>query len=485
MVSCKDLIPDILRDSLFIDYPVTDKPALWQHQKKAIKEAANKYALFFDPGCGKTRTAIELYKKACVKHQSALKTIIFAPLNVCRNWSNELSLYLGAKHKVYLVAGQVKETKEKILLDFCKDNPGVGHRFLVINTESLRSDSLVALMIKSKASFIIVDESHMVKTPTSQQTKGLLSLKTKLNPTYLYLLTGTPAPQGEIDLWSTFTLLDVIKETFYLWRLRYFEDKNSHRVRTPGYYPDWRVRAGTKEAFAKLLASCSIVAKKDEVLDLPPLLRTTVYSEMSKEQKKHYETMKEYLFAIDSDGNELNASNVLTRTLRLQQILAGFLDKVEIKENLRLKALDYAISLVGSEQFIIWTIFQPTYGQISSMLNDKGISHGFLTGEQTSAQRSEAMEEFQAGRLKCLIANPRAGGVGVNLTAASYSIHYTKNFNLVDDLQCEARNYRGGSEIHKRITRIDIVTPGTIDEEITEALRGKKSIQDFILGLKR
>ena len=55
----------------------------------------------------------------------------------------------------------------------------------------------------------------------------------------------------------------------------------------------------------------------------------------------------------------------------------------------------------------------------------------------------------------------------------------------MDDLQAEARNYRGGSERHERITRIDIVTPDTIDEDIMEALRAKRSVQDFILGLKR
>ena len=72
----------------------------------------------------------------------------------------------------------------------------------------------------------------------------------------------------------------------------------------------------------------------------------------------------------------------------------------------------------------------------------------------------------------------------MNLTAASYSIHYTRSFSLVDDLQCEARNYRGGSERHESITRIDIVTPDTIDEEIITALREKKTVQDFIMSIK-
>ena len=73
----------------------------------------------------------------------------------------------------------------------------------------------------------------------------------------------------------------------------------------------------------------------------------------------------------------------------------------------------------------------------------------------------------------------------MNLTAASYGIHYLKNFSLTDDLQSEARNYRGGSEIHKKITRIDIVAEDTIDEDITKALAAKKTVQEFIMGLKK
>jgi SNF2 family DNA or RNA helicase len=205
---------------------------------------------------------------------------------------------------------------------------------------------------------------------------------------------------------------------------------------------------------------------------------------MSEEQAKHYTTMREYLFAADDNGNEVTATNILSRTLRLQQILAGIIGEGEVIDNPRLKALEYAIEMTGSEQFIIWTIFQPTYKQIGKVLEAKGITYGLLTGEQDQKIRDQNMADFQAGKLRCLIAHPRAGGVGVNLTAASYSIHYTKSFNLVDDMQCEARNYRGGSERHDRITRIDIITQGTIDEDITYALRAKKTAQDFIMNLK-
>lgn len=475
-------------------------PELWTHQKAAIAAAGNRYALFFDPGCGKTRTAIEIYKKHLIPSLKAdeiltpinsgivynayCNAIIFAPLNVCRNWEQEIEKYLQIPFRVFISAGQTKPAKLKILKAF-NESPLDKHNFLICNTESLRSKEYRALIIKSQATFIIADESHQFKSPTSLQTKGLFEVVKALKPTNLYLLTGTPAPQGEIDLWTTFALLGKTEYNFFFWRKKYFADKNERRRGYPNYWPDYRITQASRQYFQQLLAECSMTAKKDEVLDLPELLRTNIYAELTGPQRKHYDTMREFLFAIDSEGNELNASNLLSRTLRLQQILAGFLGDVPIQDNPRLKALDDAIIKTNGEQFIIWTIFKATYRQLSAILDKLEIPYGLLTGEQSAEERHETMGRFQAGELRALIAHPKAGGVGVNLTAASYSIHYTRNYSLVDDLQAEARNYRGGSEIHKRITRIDIITPETIDEEIVSALREKKSVQDFILGLRK
>jgi SNF2 family DNA or RNA helicase len=80
-----------------------------------------------------------------------------------------------------------------------------------------------------------------------------------------------------------------------------------------------------------------------------------------------------------------------------------------------------------------------------------------------------------------LIGHPGSGGIGVNLTASSVSIFYSRGFSLEHDIQAEARNYRGGSERHDKITRIDLVAPGTIDEEVVRKLHAKQTISDVIL----
>lgn len=451
-------------------------PELWAHQKEAINRALNRFALFFDPGCGKSRTSLELFNKTPLK-----RLVIIAPLNVCRNWPNEIRMFAPKIEETFVIAGQTVDKKIKILDSYQK---ATTNRALIINTEALRSKDLLPRLLADKHDCLIVDESHNFKSPNSLQTRGLLNLIEHWNPLYLYLLTGTPAPQGEIDLWSTFFMLGATDKPFFIWRKMFFNDLNERKKGQKGYFPKFVVRQSSKELFNNILRKISATAKKNLVLDLPPLLHTNVYCELSKEQRRNYDSMYEHLFAVDEEGEMLNARNVLSRTLRLQQIVAGFINDTPIKNCTRLDALEYAIEQTNGEQFLIWTIFRPTYNQIGELLESKNISHGFLTGDISAEERFKVMDRFQRGELRAIVAHPKAGGVGVNLTKASYSIHYTKGYSLTDDLQCEARNYRGGSEIHDRITRIDIIAQDTIDEKITDALRNKKSVQDFILGLK-
>jgi SWI/SNF-related matrix-associated actin-dependent regulator 1 of chromatin subfamily A len=106
-----------------------------------------------------------------------------------------------------------------------------------------------------------------------------------------------------------------------------------------------------------------------------------------------------------------------------------------------------------------------------------------ITGEQTASEKQVSIDKFQEDpEYKVIIANQASGGTGLNLTAASYMVYFSKSFSLAHDLQSEARNYRNGSQIHESITRIDLIAKDTIDELITEALNKKVEIAETILS---
>jgi len=107
--------------------------------------------------------------------------------------------------------------------------------------------------------------------------------------------------------------------------------------------------------------------------------------------------------------------------------------------------------------------------------------HGSISGKQ----RDNNIESFkQDPDTRVLIGHPLSGGIGVNLQESSYSIWYSRNFSLECYLQARARNHRGGSEIHSKITEINLVAPGTIDEKILDKVQQKKKIADSIMDLE-
>ena len=119
---------------------------------------------------------------------------------------------------------------------------------------------------------------------------------------------------------------------------------------------------------------------------------------------------------------------------------------------------------------------------IADLCQDMNIEYAEIHGDISNAKRIDEMDRFRKDpKCRVMIANQAAGGTGVNLVEASYAIYYSKGFSLEHDLQSEARNHRGGSEMHSKVTRIDLVAKGTIDEVINEALKNKQNIAETIL----
>lgn len=146
-------------------------PPLWSHQQKAIEMAKDKFLLCFDPGTGKTRAAIELFKS---KAKGAQRLIIVAPLNVCENWVKEVGVYLNESFVIYLVVNKSQYQKQKILNEFLNSSLSRRHQILICNVEVFRSVEYRETIKKAKCNFFIIDESQNFKSPIAKQTKGLL-----------------------------------------------------------------------------------------------------------------------------------------------------------------------------------------------------------------------------------------------------------------------------------------------------------------------
>ena len=468
---------------------------LWSHQVIGINKGLQErdLALFMDMGTGKSRTMIEILRRKYAEVNRLRSTLIFCPIIVCDNWKKEFAMYSKVPQSdiIVLTGPGIKRIKTlvKELGPDLKKN-----KIIVTNYEAVENPDLFAIFLNWGIELLVCDESQRLKNPDSIRAKKVMQLADQ--SAHNYILTGTPILNSSQDVFMQFRILDrgeTFGKNFYTFRHTYFEDENARRKGTQGYYPKWIPKPFSFDELQGKISRKALRVLKSECLDLPPLIRQQVYTEMNTEQKRMYkEMMNDYITWLKDNKDQpraVLAQLAVTKALRLQQIVTGFASDEEGKLHRlnsvpRLKVLEeLLVDLTPGNKVIVWATFKENYKMIAELCDKIGIKYREIHGDISHNQRQINMNDFRKDpEVRVMIANQSAGGTGINLIEASYSIYYSKGFKLEDDLQSESRNYRGGSEIHDKVTRIDIVAKGTVDELIAEALQNKQNIADRILG---
>jgi len=483
---------------------------LWDHQKRAVALAMQQrdFALFHDMGAGKTGTMINILRRRYGEAGRLRRTLIVSPLITLDNWKKEFGQFSKVDPRHILILKGAGRKRAKDFMKFVSDPVTerlVFNRVVIMNYESVQMKELYDAIKAWNPEIIVFDEAHRLRNHQSKRARACANLADIAK--HRYLLTGSPILNSAMDVFFQYRCLDLgdtFGQNFYAFRNRYFEDRNSGWASKPGYFPDFEARP---EAFADLharmykdgrgLARAHRVMKKD-CLDLPPLVKTKIEVELSPDQRKMYKEMSdEFLTFVEREkqtGTPLAvvAQLAITKALRLQQIVTGFCkaeDGVEYEiagGNPRLEALEELLEdLAPNGKVIVWACFKQNYQQIARVCDKLKLPYRMIHGEIRNADKQIAMEEFRKDEsIKVMIANQGAAGIGVNLVEAPYSVFFSRNFSLEQDTQAEARNYRGGSEMHTSVTRYDIVARNSIDELIADALAGKQKIADTILDWK-
>lgn len=462
-------------------------PALWKHQELAVNKAKEKnhLALFLDLGTGKTRTTIEILRHHCNVEKRIPKTLIICPSSVCGNWVQEIKKYSKIPDKSVKILDMDLRSRAKIYAD----SEGIS----IVNFEACAYEIFSKTLLDNPPEILIIDESHRVKDIKAKRTKVLIKLSDLMSRKKFfkrYILTGSPVLNSHLDLFTQFRILDggeTFGTNFFQFRAKYFYNVNAN-ARGSRNFALWKVRPSSEDKLKALMAPSVVQAKKEECLDLPPLLKTCIEVEMSSEQKQAYQQMKKEFITFVESG-VATANLAITKALRMQQILSGHI-KLEdgsvhvFKDNPRVQALkDFLEDYPQDEKVIIWSIFHEDYHAIRKVVEGLGIEYAEVTGLVDDKQAE--IDRFREDpKCRVMIASQAAGGTGVNMTTASTMVYYSRSYSLEHDMQSEARNYRGGSEIHEKVTRIDLVARGTVDEVVLNALRNKKDMATRILELK-
>ena len=469
-------------------YKFKTKP--YEHQLEALKRSWNKheYAYFMEMGTGKSKVLLDniamLYDKGGID-----SAIIVAPKGVYRNWSEkEIPAHMPEHVLKYVAVWNPAPTKvqknELIkLFDLTQDL-----KILIINVEAFSTKKGVAFVEKfilAHNPLIAVDESTTIKNPKAQRTKNLLRLS--INTKYRRILTGFPVTRSPLDLYSQCSFLSphlLGHASYYTFQNRYAQLINRKMGQR-----SFRQVVGYQNLgeLTDRVGTFSYRVLKKECLDLPDKVYQTREVELTPEQKKVYKQLKKYAVAELESHEIVSVTSVLTQILRLHQVVCGFVkhdngEEVEIQNN-RVDELINILEEVRGKT-IIWANYQYDIRRILKTLHNITGTESVATyyGGTPDEERQEVIRRFQDpdSPLQYLISNVQTGGYGITLTAASTVIYYSNNYDLEKRLQSEDRAHRIGQT--NKVTYIDLVSRGTVDEKIVKALRNKLNLAQEVLG---
>jgi SNF2 family DNA or RNA helicase len=466
----------------------------YEHQRKVLENSwsAIEHALFLEMGCGKSKILLDniaiLYNKGEI--DSAL---IVAPKGVYDNWvSGEIPAHLPDYIKTRVFKWSPSETKKNQALRESALENSIDLTILVMNVEAfstLKGTKFAGKFLLGKKVLFAVDESTTIKSPSARRTKNIVRLSKYAQ--YRRILTGSPVTRSPLDLYTQCEFLDpelLGYSSYYSFRARYAEMLN----RTAGGRTFKQV-IGYKnlEELNKMLLEFSSRVLKKDCLDLPDKIYLTRNIELTPEQAKAYKEMKDYaitqLYDEEKGGQQVSATSVLTKMLRLHQLSCGFMT-TDDKENVEIKSkrLDELMNILDEVEgkAIIWANYRHDIHRILEAIRKAhgDDSVGAYYGDVNDFDRRLYLKQFQdlKSPLRFIVGNTQTGGYGINLTAASSVIYYSNNFDLEKRLQSEDRAHRIG-QVNK-VTYIDIVCKGTVDEKIVKSLLAKQNIAAEVLG---
>ena len=466
-------------------YPFKTEP--FEHQLKAWSMSKDKesFALFMEMGTGKSKvildTASYLYDNGYID-----TLLIVAPKGAYRNWHiNEIPSHL-ADHIIYRYAiwsASPRKKEKQYLEDIIR--AGDELRIVIMNVEAFSSPKGVkwaTSFLNTSRAMMVVDESTTIKNPTAKRTKAIIKLGTMAK--YRRILTGEPVTRDPLDLYSQCEFLDEFHlgfSSFYTFRNRYAIMVNMNL----GHRSFKKITGFQRmDELNDILRKFSFRVKKDDCLDLPKKNYQYRYVDMTKEQEKAYQEMKDICMTT-TKNTVITVANKLSMLGKLHQIVCGhIIDNHGETTYLKNNRMDALLELTEEvdNKCIIWACYRADLKKISTELREKYGTDMVVEywGDTSDKDRKDNIQTFTTGKPKFFVANPATAGFGLNLQAANTVIYYNNSYNLEHRLQSEDRCHRIGQK--RNVHYIDITTLKTVDNLIIKSLKDKKNIATQVMG---
>lgn len=452
------------------DYTFKTKPFNHQLQCFNFFKQLHVGGLFLEMGLGKTKIVIDL-----ITYHFAfgnIKKILYVcPNSVIENVKDEFALHSHVKFEIAELVGPKAKRIAKL-----EDNYDV----YIINYEAVRS--LEQELMKAKFDCIICDESARIKNPQAQCSKTLHKLGREAK--YRYALTGTPITQSAIDIFSQYKFLEptIFGPSYYAFRNKY--------AVMGGYLNKQIIGYRQLDDLENKLFSTAIRFTKQECLDLPDKVYEVKQFDLTNEEREIYDKIKEEIFydlkLEEGMNGRVSAPLIITKLMKLNQLCSGFL-KTDAREDIyfmssKLLLLKEILEDITAHKIIIWCNFLANIRMIHDLLDGMKIDHVCFSGETKQSDRAALIQKFQTHPgCRVFVGQIQTGGLGINLTAASYVIYYSNTYSLANRLQSEDRAHRIGQT--NKVTYIDLVARKTLEKSILKALKKKSDLAREVIDI--
>ncbi|HPO50180.1 MAG TPA: DEAD/DEAH box helicase, partial [Spirochaetota bacterium] len=407
-----------------------------------------------DMGLGKTVQTLAFLQKLKETGSFGLSLLV-VPVTTVANWESEINRF-APEIKFLRHLGQERVKDKEIFKDY---------DLVISSYHTLRND--IEFFNDFEFDYLILDEAQNIKNHSSLifKTVRIIKAKRKLS------LTGTPIENNTTELWSQFNFLN----PSLLGGINEFKHKFVNPIEV---YKD----PEAADRLRKTIYPFILRRKKEEVAkDLPEKEEIIIFCEMSKEQKKFYEKLREYYKSqigdtLEEKGVEKSAIQIFEALLRLRQAaLFPSLVSEEYKniESVKFETLKDLMEEIVEEKHkaLLFSQFVQSLKIIEKEVKDKKIKYSYIDGQ--TKKRDVEIKRFQEDEdTKLFLLSLKAGGVGINLTAADYVILFDPWWNPAAESQAVDRSHRIGQT--RKVMVYKLIVKDTVEEKILE-LQNKKT----------
>ena len=393
------------------------------------------------------------------------KVLVVCPLRVTRTWRDEIEKWDQLRGLTYsIVTGTAAQRKKALSKDA---------DIYIINR-----DNLQWLIEKSGLPFdfdmVVLDELSSFKNHMTARHKAFMKVRPRISR--VVGLTGTPAPNGLMDMFAEFKALDMgqrLGRFIGQYRLQYFKPD---RFNGPIVY-SYKLLPGAEEAIYDRISDITISMKAIDYLDMPELISTEYPVYLDEKETERYQNLKKEL-VMESDEHEVTASNAAALSNKLSQMANGAVYSddetvVEIHDK-KLDALEDIIESANGKPILVAYWYKHDYSRIVERLKK-------LNVEYMKIDSDESITIWNNREIPVGLIHPASAGHGLNLQQGGNTmVWFGLSWSLELYQQCVCRLYRQG-QTEGTVTIIHIITKDTIDERIMKALSDKDTTQASLI----